>query len=558
MLTVDVIPSFECAGVTVKYTDETSTPTIQFREAGGVWHRAHTLYNYALIKEFRGSIFWLKENTDYEVEVGGVTKTFKTRNSHPPMAELKIITSGTTITESGTPEGYIYYTCLENNIGSVVVRASYIVLVGLLVKDTPDTGILVSGENIEGQVHDVILDGCQLANNGPTAVDSPSISSIRIDYAASRVTVQNCDIYVTNPNALGDRNGIYHWRAGEQLVFRHNKIHGEPWDGIGGGPEGSTATLNDCDVYENEITEAWDDGIQIEGGCINTRAWGNKIKSSMLGITVAPVLEGPAYILFNQVCADKTKRIVGVNGLLGSGKGAGRVYCYNNSFWGMAGSIGFSAKNYGVYNHICQNNIIYTDRYAIEWGHEPDGTDCVMTSNILSHRDTGYKLIKWGAAATNYVLGSNLEDVDPLFVDVTIGDFNLSPGSPAIGAGVVLPNINDDTAPVKYRGNNIGAVQSTEEEPIVGEMKTFSGGVSDQVAAAEVITVAITTPLGSTDVITGATLEDKSYSVTYEATQPGTYLVVATIGNDGVYSSAISPEKTFSVLIPRTITLEIS
>lgn len=38
----------------------------------------------------------------------------------------------------------------------------------------------------------------------------------------------------------------------------------------------------------------------------------------------------------------------------------------------------------------------------------------------------------------------NLDGIDPKFVDPTNGDFRVLPGSPAVGAAEVLPDVTDD------------------------------------------------------------------------------------------------------------------
>lgn len=52
---------------------------------------------------------------------------------------------------------------------------------------------------------------------------------------------------------------------------------------------------------------------------------------------------------------------------------------------------------------------------------------------------------------------------DPKLVDPERGDLRLSPDSPAIDAGVVIPGINDE----KFNGNtpDIGAYESVEKNP---------------------------------------------------------------------------------------------
>jgi len=540
-----ITPTFECAGIT-----NAPTSNFQFREVGGIWHEGHPLYKDGT--DYRGSIFWLKPNTEYEVKCGSETQTFKTRNDNPPSTTRKTLTSGQTITESGTPDNFVTYSASSTLTKGVIIKASYIIIYGIEIVSA-NTGILVSGENMATPPHDVFINGCVIDSTSTANNDS----CIRIDYGANKITVQDCHLITNCPTNLEDKNGIYHWKAGGELVFRHNYIDGTPWDGIGGGQEDVNTTLNNCDIYENEIKEAWDDAIQCEGGGVNTRVWGNKTKSSMLGVTTAPCLKGPAYLLFNEVCADKMKRGEGNNGLFAHGDDStGRVYIYNNSYWGMPGSNGVYAKNYGVFNQVSRNNIISAGWYVIEFGHDPDGTDCDYDYDLLYTTDAG-RFVKWGPNAVPDWSAQELHSVkdNPIFVDGPHGDFTLQSNSPAIGKGVIIPNINDDTAPLKYQGNNIGAWQIQEDE----DMKTMSGQVSSQAVTGESVTITITPPSGSNVVLTATTNASKGYSTTYDAINAGTYSVVSSIPEDTEYSAATSPVVTFTVgKTPRTITLSVS
>lgn len=516
--TLSLTPTIECIGAISNYTgdnNQNNNAVLQYRQVGAAdWKTAPQMYADRGGSQYRGSIFWLTGNTDYEVKVTfidadgvsgiPVTATTKTRNDNPPsngntyyvattgsdtypgteaqpfktiQKAADVVAAGATVlikagtysgevsvTTSGSVNNYITFKNYGSDTpvlnGGFVVKASYIRIKGLTLQNTLSTSILISGENLPaGAVTGVIVEGCTITNPAPGTSDS----AIRIDYGAQNSLIQDNHLTVYTTISVEDKNGVYHWRAGDGHVFRRNIIDGTPWDGIGGGPEDTDVTCNNYDFYNNTIIEAWDDGIQMEGGGINTRAWGNRIESSMLGIATAPLRVGPGYIFRNQIWANKTKRGTGNNGMFGHGDGSGgRIYIYHNSYWGMAGSDGPMAKNYGVYNQISRNNIISAGWYVIEFGHDPDGTDCSYDYDILFTTDSG-RFIKWGATAQPPFSQQETHGIRaaPQYVDGPGGNFALQSNSPAIDAGVILPGFNDANSPWPYKGSapDIGAYE---------------------------------------------------------------------------------------------------
>lgn len=496
---------------------------MEFRKGGtATWIPTIPLYCDTKLKQFRGSFLWLQPKTEYEVRltaIGGNALNFvmTTMDDNPPSigrvfyvsptgndsnngsqaapwrtlakaaamvqaGDIVYVMAGTyagfSMSINGASNNYITFSRYQSDLvtvtGQVLFGASYNRIRGInansnrAARGTSDYAYFFNGATAIGN----ILEDFESQATGASSYGS----CIGIFNSAKQCLIQRGHMTVTgNPDGnIEDKNGVYWWRDSGNHVFRNLLIDGVPWDGLGGGPEDLNTTCNNNDFHDIKVVEAWDDGIQPEGGIVNTRAWSNTMRSCMLGYTdAANNILGPAYFFRTQVCADKTKRGEGNNGLIGSGNAedilaTGRVYNFQNSFWGMAGSVGLSAKNYGVANKVFINNIIDTDRYAIEWGHDPDGTNCIVTRNILRHRDTEWNLIKWGAAATGDVLENNLEDIDPKFVNGATGDFNLQDGSPAIEAGIVIPQVNDENSPWPYSGSapDMGAIEAGSAPPV--------------------------------------------------------------------------------------------
>jgi len=517
-MSVSLVPTFECIGVTA--TKQTGVTRLEYRVLGMTqWKPAHQMVD---TKDGfkRGSIFWLTPRVNYEVQVTYPDSMVEieitqTRDDNPPCVGRSIYVAANgndsnngdiatpikTLTKviSMMQGGDHFYFRGGSYAGGIINKsgqaANWVVLEGYQGETVNFTsGVQVRGSNIRiirlnssgafpsynfeftGEygdvVQDCIIEYCNLANSGTTSYSS----CIGIFKGAGRILVHHNVMTVTGNSSgdVEDKNGVYWWEPGDSCVFHHNTVNGMPWDGFGGGPEHVTTTCNNFDFYENTVVEAWDDGVQPEGGLVNTRCWRNRIEGSMLGFTTScPESIGPIYIFRNQVWANLNKRGDGNDGLLGAGHGGEAItFLYHNSYWGMAGSVGIYAKDYGAFNVISRNNIVYCDRYAVEFGHLTDGTGCDFDYDIISHRNSGYNRIKWGDGATKAV-GSSVPnpwddqeahgyaDIDPMFVNGPGGDFNLQAGSPAIDKGAVLVQFNDENSPWPFKGSapDIGAVE---------------------------------------------------------------------------------------------------
>ena len=57
--------------------------------------------------------------------------------------------------------------------------------------------------------------------------------------------------------------------------------------------------MADTDIYGNSIRNAYDDGIEAEGGNRNVRIWGNYIDQTAIGIATSVTHVGPLYMFRN-------------------------------------------------------------------------------------------------------------------------------------------------------------------------------------------------------------------------------------------------------------------
>ena len=85
---------------------------------------------------------------------------------------------------------------------------------------------------------------------------------------------------------------------------------------------------------------------------------------------------------------------------------------------------------------------------------------------------------------------------------------------------------------------------------------TFNGAVTAQVAAGEIVTLTVTKPDGTTDILTAQTLADKTFSAIKDYL-PGDYTVNVHIDPDTQYSAADSSVAFNVALIARSITISV-
>ena len=115
-------------------------------------------------------------------------------------------------------------------------------------------------------------------------------------------------------------------------IVRDNDLH-HFFNGIYTGSSGAlenSALAFDADVYNNRIHHIRDDAIEPEGASINQRFRNNIIDASFVGVSLAPVTQGPVWVLRSSF-ANYTGR-----GIKWDGNSDGIALVYHNTFWTTA------------------------------------------------------------------------------------------------------------------------------------------------------------------------------------------------------------------------------
>jgi len=509
----EAVPTFESVGLYWSLPEGASTVAAQvaYRPAGNTaWKEAQDLWFDARARggrpaEYRGSIVGLKPGTKYEVRLTlagtPIVRTLSVTTwseAFPVARTVELPASSATMLEikdvHGSPDGYILYTGPAGGAARIdvanqapcnirVTRCSYIILRGLTLTGAQRHGIML-GDGKEDDVHDVVVEHNDISNwgtNDPTGFGIDDQSGVFSDSTKlQRVVVQRNRIHDPRSNAnswkqnrkglsgedhpLGPQGVSFLFGRG-QYVVRYNELVGDPThhfnDGMGSDRNFSYEGYpnRDSDIYGNYIAYCWDDGLEIEGACMNVRVWGNYLTETYHPIATAAVSLGPLYVFRNVAFISRTgpKHTYGQGFMKVGGSrtrhgyfGDGRVYVLNNTVLILPGDQpqvrgGIGDGDRTLCNYVTRNNIFHV---PVARGSK----DLLLSISDKRQSDTNsfdYDLYNGQLRA---VAGSERHGIVgvPVYADgvgldpsTKTGSFSLAPASPGYDAGAVVANFTD-------------------------------------------------------------------------------------------------------------------
>lgn len=292
----------------------------------------------------------------------------------------------------------------------------------------------------------VVFNYCDINNNG-----------IHLDGGDNTGTlVQYCNFNLGSSDGTPNTDtGIYidAGTAGGGVARFNNANGGRDTLCGGSANKNASAGFSNWDFYNNTVTNYSDDGLEIEGGVINTRVYNNNIHTGMsggmIGIPVAidPVIYGPIYI-FNNWISDGKDATFKTGTPANSGINPdGHVYILYNTIYDV---------DYGVFrsNSPPQNNII-----AIGNALQCNARALNLQGSSVSGYKWDYNAYSTNGATNWYYNGktySRLADwqgigFDRNGIEVSLGlnnpsNFNLSllENSELIGKGITLSIFKKD------------------------------------------------------------------------------------------------------------------
>jgi len=395
---------------------------VRYRVKGtAIFSQAHSLWydkrgpaemngNTERSYEYRGSIVGLKSGTTYEVEVflTGVNlvaaTTVTTMNENFPIAKTIVIDSShstLTITEGGSPSGYVLYVASPGgatiDVGNqalynIDVQASYVIIRGFALKGAQQHAI-----HLKPQLSDVVIEDNDISGwgrlsndgfavNGDAGVGSDIVDGIDIKRLIIQRNKFHHPRYDSNswdkeprPDYGGSTHpagaqSVYILRLTGQFVYRYNSVYSDADhyfnDCIGGESNFSWDSGfpgNDADIHDNNLSHCWDDGIESEGTNQNVRVYNNYVEKAYIAHATSSTSIGPIYVFRNisgalQYGPNRDPFSTGY-GFKAQAQVAygGRVYIYHNTmlFKQLAGVSDFGKSLQGV---VTRNNILRSTR----------------------------------------------------------------------------------------------------------------------------------------------------------------------------------------------------
>ena len=361
-----------------------------------------------------------------------------------------------------------------------IENASYIILRGLTLRGATRHAI-----ELVGDVHDIVIEDCDIRDWGTVERDGWGRNYDSAVFSRSRtlkrVIVQRNKIH----HPRGDSNNWAEHRptprdpdnrhpGGPQAitfmqsqgnhVFRHNRVWSDNDhqfnDIFGASANYSTVGFPNCDsdIYGNRLSHCWDDAIESEGANRNVRIWNNQIDKSFVAVATATTSVGPLYVWRN-VVGETRRSDIGDSDTIKRGgflktsdrMGGGRIYVFHNTLLqppppdGFRNTLGCQiGMGHGgnMSNVFSRNNIFHTsskggpfnDRQRDSQG---DYDYDLYNGRLLISSHERHGVVRVPAYESQAISSEATESIVP-HSQIPAQD------SPAVDAGIRLPNFNDD------------------------------------------------------------------------------------------------------------------
>ncbi|HUP97585.1 MAG TPA: right-handed parallel beta-helix repeat-containing protein [Usitatibacter sp.] len=327
---VRIVTTYESAGVSWAAPGTTGGCAARYRKRGETaWRDALELWYDARNNECRGSIVYLQPGTEYEAQLtatggkGSELVAFRTWPAKWPVAKTVTVASRSKsfdVKEGGTAAGYVVYEgngavidLKDRDTFNIYVQASYVIIRGFVLKGAKQDGIRIAPGVTDVVIEDNDISGWGRKNEKWGAdTDSGIKAYCHTCPMTERITIQRNRIhdprYGANSWSEGHPQGpqaITIGQCGGRVVIRGNEMfsrNGNKFNDVVSGDENFSKygfPNADSDIYDNVVSDAWDDGIEAEGGNQNVRIWGNRIDNTGTGIATTVTSVGPLYIFRN-------------------------------------------------------------------------------------------------------------------------------------------------------------------------------------------------------------------------------------------------------------------
>jgi hypothetical protein len=410
--------------------------------------------------------------------------TFRTWDETFPVAENVVVCGGNeplVIDRSGSPDGYVLYThaptaakatidAANEHAQCVEIRASYVIIRGLTLKNAREQGIRI----FEG-CHDIIVEGCDISGWGRISDDGWGRNLDSAVYSRARDLTRVIVQRNTMHHPRGDSNTWKEYRPrpgkrepyhpeGPQAVYfsnsegnhviRYNTVFSDDdhqYNDIFGAASNFSLRgfpNRDSDIYGNLLSHCWDDAIESEGANCNVRIWGNYSTDCFVSVACASTSIGPLYVWRNVSDVMRVAPGDWSGGFLKTSNkmGGGRIFVFHNTILQPARVLREGKTSVGarlglgwggpMINVTSRNNALHVKHIAIR----------DRTKDPLADYDYDLWRGELQCAGGHETHGIKNEPVytEGHGVANGIGRLWLAPDSPGYDAGLRLPNFNDD------------------------------------------------------------------------------------------------------------------
>ncbi|WP_339923418.1 right-handed parallel beta-helix repeat-containing protein [uncultured Cyclobacterium sp.] len=481
---------------------------VDFRRKGtDTWHATFTTISDLPVGVWKGSIFGLEEDTEWQLRVRSsldssqivFQEDFRTWTSNPPIAKVIDLSKltldpkgGIVITDKGQPYGWVKYTApigwvlkreyidRDAQTAAILVKnAKYVILENVRIEGGYNHGIEVFESEYIRIINCDISGWGRLGKQVFTNKDFRGNNSLG-RYLDSNGKVINYDAGVKITHSLGTviersyihdprlranswmfshptgPSAVYVWNSRGSNVIRYNDMIGSDehrWNDVIESSENGSATggfYRDSDIYGNYLAFGNDDSAELEGGGMNIRFYQNKVEGTLMGVSTGATILGPQFVFGNLITNLGDESGLTFN-FFKNGHGnpqGGRRYYLNNTLYGRHTAPYHSYHNPIPHRQISfmRNNIFSSaNQSPVNWAKWDDfDNDLFWIENDLQLSRELLLGYHGNGLEINGMAG------DPQMIDPIKGNYQLAASSIAVGKSVVLVNITLD-------GENMGA-----------------------------------------------------------------------------------------------------
>ena len=256
---------------------------------------------------------------------------------------------------------------------------------------------------------------------------------------------------------------------GQGIIFQDNYVH-DMFDGLNICGNDPMDHPNNADVINNTVFHCGDDGIETDGECSNIRIIGNRFEDCLVGVSTAPAVTGPTYIIrnlmvnLNNVAPDSEWGTRAVKFNVGDDRPSGDIFIYHNTASTFEeGNAAFNVTDDSRWIFVkLLNNIWMGTEYAFYFnnsGDEPFSQDYDLMHTTDPERFVWYQGDRYLTPDEYFAGAGQCEHcikAVPGFVNAGGGDYSLEEESEAVDQGVLIPGVNDD---FEDEGPDMGAIE---------------------------------------------------------------------------------------------------